>query len=84
MATLSNYKSDVLQVNASLKTELKSLNGAIRVLLLLGDLKPYQREMLNKALTDKELYSDMAKMSVNKSGNYRPFKVLNYTYQNSK
>jgi len=84
MATLSNYKTDVLQVNAAMKIEQKSLNGAIRVLLLLAPLKPYQKSKLQTALKDAELYSDMATKVANKKGNYSPFRVLLYIHQNSK
>jgi hypothetical protein len=81
----SMYQKNVLMINASLKTQLKSLGGCRSVLLNFAseiELTPIQIKIL-KSTKDQENYKLLQKqVRTSKSGNYSPFFLLQALYKN--
>lgn len=79
MKTASEYKKQVLDVNANLKKESKTLGGAIKLLKALTD-----DEQTLKSLEAIEFKVLKKKCRKSKSGNYSPFFVLQALYKINK
>jgi len=79
---MSNYRKQVLDVNKSLKVELKSFNGAAKLLIAMDAPTAKQKRLLRAILKDKVLYN-IAKDNVrkSKSGNISPFFILQFLYK---
>lgn len=83
--TKNNYQLNVIDVNQSLKIEKKSLNGAIKLLIHLADLKPTQKTFFNSLLKDETQYKKFAEnVRKTKSGGYSPFYCLQRWYAMNK
>lgn len=76
---MSTYKKQVLDVNASLKKESKTLGGAIKMLKALSN-----DEQTLKRLNETDFKVLKKKCRKSKSGNYSPFFVLQALYKISK
>lgn len=80
---MKNYKENVLHVNAQMKVEKASLNGAIKLLLLLAPLSKEQKAFFTGILKDEQKYiAFQAKVRKTKKGNYTPFACLQCWYKN--
>lgn len=79
MKTTSAYKKQVLDVNANLKKESKTLGGAIKLLKALTD-----DEQTLKSLEAIEFKVLKKKCRKSKAGNYSPFFVLQALYKINK
>ncbi len=72
----SNYRSSVLNVNANLKKESKTLGGAIKLLKALSE-----DETTLKALESVDFKKLKKACRKSKKGNYSPFFVLQALYK---
>ena len=79
MSTTSNYKNDVLTVNANFKIALRSTGQAIKILLASGTLNQKQEKFL-KSLQAKGREAEYTKFDKSirrtKSNSITPFYVL--------
>ena len=81
----SNYKVNVLEVNKALKIEKQSLNGAIKVLLLLAPLSKEQKTFFNGLLKDAAKYEVFANnVRRTKKGAFTPFYCLQAAHKATK
>lgn len=79
------YKENVLDVNASLKSEYKAFGGACKVLLALvsNKLTDAHYSLLKAMKKDSDLYKRMDELTKrSKSGNVSPFVVLQMLHKN--
>ena len=83
--TTNNYKANVIEVNANMKIEKASLNGAIKLLIHLAPLTKEQNKYFSDILKDELKYNNFkAAVRTTKSGKYSPFYCLQAWYKLTK
>lgn len=79
MKKVSDYKKEVLQVNAELKRQTKSLGGCRSILLAFADkinLCPVHAKLLKESKDAKKYKVLQPLVRKSKAGNYSPFYLL--------
>lgn len=74
------YQTNVLSINRALKTETKTLNGALKILWMFREeieMTESMAKLIKAIKEDKVIYHEFRKnCRVSKAGNYSPFFVL--------
>ena len=85
--TVSQYKVQVLQVNAKLKESRPTFASALKVLnvLMPDDTLPKVRNVVKAALKNDDKYNELKQVcKPSKSGKYSPFGILQAIYRLNK
>lgn len=86
--TVSKYRLEVLNTNKALKTESKTLSGALKVLWFFRhdiELPTQYIKIIHAIRNDKDIYHTFRQnCRSSKNGNYSPFYVLQAIYKSIK